>query len=448
MVKVGEEYTVKIEKINSQGQGISYIENFVVFVDYGLPGEVVKIKIHTAKKDYAVGKIIEFIEKDPRRCEPVCEVFYKCGGCHLMHVDYNYQLELKKLIVEDAFRRIGKIEKEVNPVIGMEYPYRYRNKAKIPVGRRRGKIVLGFYKPNTHQIVDIESCIVQHEDTDEVIKTVKEAVRKFHIDIYNEFEHEGHLRFVVARRSFAFDDLMVILVSKGMIDNAKKVGRFFKYKLKNLKSFYININPKRTNEIFGEESRLILGEEVIEDKIGDFVFEISPISFFQINSIQTEKLYSKALEYLLPESKLVFDAYCGIGTISLFLSKKAEKVYGIEIERSAIDDAWKNARKNGVKNVEFIWDKSEEAIPRLIESGLVPDAIILDPPRKGCDKVLLEAIINNKIKQIIYISCYPSTLARDVNILANSGYKILEVQPVDMFPQTFHIETIVSLIKE
>ncbi|MFN3699695.1 MAG: 23S rRNA (uracil(1939)-C(5))-methyltransferase RlmD, partial [Dictyoglomus sp.] len=207
-------------------------------------------------------------------------------------------------------------------------------------------------------------------------------------------------------------------------------------------------NPKRTNEIFGDEIRLILGKEVIEDKIGDFIFEISPISFFQINSIQTEKLYNKALEYLSSESRLVFDAYCGIGTISLFLSKKAEKVYGIEIERSAIEDAWKNARRNNVKNVEFIWDRSEEAIPRLIESGKIPDAIILDPPRKGCDRTLLETIINKKIKQIIYISCYPSTLARDINILVNSGYRILEIQPVDMFPQTFHVETIVPLIRD
>ncbi len=448
MVKVGEEYQVRIEKINSQGQGIAYINSFVVFVDYALPGEVVKIKIHTAKKDYAVGRIVEFIEKDPRRCDPVCDVFYKCGGCHLMHVNYEYQLELKKMMVEDALKRIGKIEKEVNPVIGMENPYRYRNKAKIPVGKRRGKIVLGFYKPNTHYIVDINKCIVHHEDTDKVIETTKEAIKKFHIEVYNELQHTGLLRFVVVRRSFAFDDLMVILVSKGMIDNAKKVARFYKYKLKNLKSFYVNINPKRTNEIFGEESRLILGDGTIRDKIGDFVFEISPVSFFQINSIQTEKLYNKALEYLSPNSRLVFDAYCGIGTISLFLSKKAEKVYGIEVERTAIEDAWKNARLNKVKNVEFIWGRSEEVIPRLIEDGKIPDAVVLDPPRKGCDQTLLESIIRAKIRQIIYISCYPSTLARDINILLNAGYNLVDVQPVDMFPQTFHVETIALLEKD
>ncbi|MGB9811876.1 MAG: class I SAM-dependent RNA methyltransferase, partial [Dictyoglomus turgidum] len=197
MVKVGEEYQVKIEKINSQGQGIAYINSFVVFVDYALPGEVVKIKIHTAKRDYAVGKIVEFITKDPQRCEPACNVFYQCGGCHLMHVNYGYQLELKRMIVEDAFKRIGKIEKEINPVIGMENPYRYRNKAKIPVGKRRRKVVLGFYKPNTHHIVDISGCIVQHEDADKVIETTKEAIKKFHIEVYNELQHTGLLRFVV-----------------------------------------------------------------------------------------------------------------------------------------------------------------------------------------------------------------------------------------------------------
>lgn len=448
MVKVGEEYVVKVDGINSQGQGIAHIEGFVVFVDYGLPGEIVKIRIHTAKKDYAVGKIIDFVEKDTHRADPPCDVFFRCGGCHLMHVSYEYQLELKRMIIEDAFKRIGKVDVYIKPVIGMEYPYRYRNKAKIPIGVRNGKIVVGFYKPNTHHIVNVKKCIVQHEDTDGLIETVKEAIKKFRIEVYNELEHKGEIRFMVARRSFAFDELMVILVSKNMLDNAKKIARYFKYKHPNLKSFYININPKRTNEIFGEETRLIWGEEVIKDKIGDFVFEISPVSFFQVNSIQTEKLYNKAVEYLSEDTNLVFDAYCGIGTISLFLSKKAKKVYGIEIERSAIEDAWKNTRINKVKNVEFIWGRSEEVIPRLISEGKIPDAVVLDPPRKGCDKVLLDAIINSNVKQIIYISCYPSTLARDINILVNSGYKIKEVQPIDMFPHTFHVENVVLLEKD
>jgi len=448
VVKVGEEYIVKIDGINSQGQGIAHIEGFVVFVDYGLPSEIVKIRIHTAKKDYAIGKIVDFVEKDTHRVDPLCDVFYRCGGCHLMHVSYEYQLDLKRRIVEDTFKRIGKVNVYIKPVIGMDYPYRYRNKAKIPVGRRNGKIVVGFYKTNTHHIVDIKKCIVQHEDTDGLIETVKEAIKKFRIEIYNELEHKGEIRFMVARRSFAFDELMVILVSKKMLNNAKKIARYFKFKHPNLRSFYININPKRTNEIFGEESRLIWGEEVIKDKIGGFIFEISPVSFFQVNSIQTEKLYSKAVEYLSEDSNLVFDAYCGIGTISLFLSKKAKKVYGIEIERSAIEDAWKNTRINKVKNVEFIWGRSEEVIPRLISEGKIPDAVVLDPPRKGCDKILLDAIINSNVKQIIYISCYPSTLARDINVLVNSGYRVKEVQPVDMFPHTFHVENIVLLEKD
>ncbi|MGB4645260.1 MAG: 23S rRNA (uracil(1939)-C(5))-methyltransferase RlmD [Dictyoglomaceae bacterium] len=439
MVKVGEEYIVKIDGINSQGQGIAHIGGFVVFVDYALPEEIVRIRIHTAKKDYAIGSIVEFVERNSHGVEPPCEFFYECGGCHLMHVTYEYQLELKKKIIEDALRRIGKIERDINSVIGMENPYRYRNKAKIFVGNRKGSIVLGFYKPQTHCIVDVSKCIVQHEDIDRVIETTKEAVKNFHINVYDEILHKGSLRSIVVRRSYAFNELMLTLVSDGLISDAKEIAKFFKYNLKNLASFYINVNSKEMNEIFGEET--------IKDKIGEFIFEISPISFFQTNTIQTELLYNKVLEYLIPESKLVFDAYCGVGTISLFLSQKAEKVYGIEIERSAVDDAWKNAKKNNVENVEFIWDRSEEAIPRLISEGKIPDIIVVDPPRKGCDKILLDAIIENKIKQIIYISCYPATLARDINILVNSGYEIMEIQPVDMFPQTFHVECVTLMSK-
>ncbi|MGB9857587.1 MAG: 23S rRNA (uracil(1939)-C(5))-methyltransferase RlmD [Dictyoglomaceae bacterium] len=448
MVKIGEEYIVKIDHVNHQGQGIAHINTFVVFVENALLDEVLKIRITKVKKDYAIAKITEIIEKNPNRVNPPCKVYYQCGGCHLMHMDYSFQLEVKRRVVEDALKRIGKMEFKVNNVLGMNYPFRYRNKAKIPVGKRNNKVVLGFYKPGTHEIVNIERCIVHHEDVDRVIEVTKDAIKRFNISIYNEEKHKGLLRFVVVRRSFAFDEIMIILVVKSIPDNINKIASFYKNEFKNLTSFYVNINPCKTTAVLGEKSLLILGKEIIRDKIGEFVFNISPVSFFQVNSIQVNKLYSKVLEFLNLNSKVVFDAYCGIGTISLFLSKKAKKVYGIELSKEAVDDAFKNAKRNKVDNVEFICDKSESAIPKLIDEGIIPDTIVLDPPRGGCDRSLLEKIIKSKINQVIYVSCYPSTLARDISILKEGGYKLLEIQPVDMFPQTFHVECIANLMLE
>ncbi|PMQ02125.1 MAG: 23S rRNA (uracil(1939)-C(5))-methyltransferase RlmD [Dictyoglomus sp. NZ13-RE01] len=448
MVKVGEEYLIRIEHINNQGQGIGRINGFVVFVNYGLLNELVRVRITIAKKDYAVGKIIEFIEENKNRTNPACRFYYSCGGCHLMHANYSYQLELKKIMVEDAIRRIGKLNASILDVIGMENPYRYRNKAQLPVGKKNGRVLVGLYKPGTHEIVDIDKCLIQHEETDKVIHTVRELVKKFNISVYNEIIHNGLLRHVVVRKSFTFPEMMIILVFREFPNKIRILDlvKFLRSRLKGMTSLYFNINPEKTNVIMGEESILIWGDPYIKDKIGPFIFHISPESFFQVNSIQTGILYNKVLDFIEERKRVIFDAYCGVGTISLFLSQKAEKVYGIEVIPEAVENARKNAERNKVKNVEFICGKSEEVIPELIEKGIIPDVIVVDPPRKGCDEKLLNTIIENKIKEIVYVSCHPSTLARDAKILTDAGYKLVSVQPVDMFPQTFHVESVAKFI--
>lgn len=448
MVKKSQEYVVKIDTLNHQAQGIARIDGFVVFVDNVLIDEVVKIKIEEVKKEYARAKPIEILEKSPYRKLPECPYYDLCGGCHLMHSQYNYQLKLKKLLVEDAFKRIGKISPKINDVIGMQHPFRYRNKTALPVGGNCRKPRIGFYKKMTHEIVDIDYCLIQHEFCDKVIKGMKDLIKKHRIEIYDEKEHKGILRHIVVRNSFAFDEMMIILVCTKVPENLEAIKKDILNGFPEIKSLYLNLNPKKTNVILGDKDILVFGKETIKDKIGNFIFEISPKSFFQVNSVQTEVLYSQVVKYLQNvEAEVVFDIYSGIGTISMFVAPFCKKVYAIEIVKSAVEDAKKSSKNNGISNIEFICGNAEIEIPKLLKSGVIPQAVILDPPRSGCEKKLIESLIEHKIPNIIYVSCNPSTLARDSSLLCSSGYEIIEVQPVDMFPQTFHVEC-VALFKK
>ncbi|WAM31320.1 23S rRNA (uracil(1939)-C(5))-methyltransferase RlmD [Caldicellulosiruptor naganoensis] len=448
MVKVGDEFVVKIDALNHQAQGIARIDGYVVFVDHALLGEVLKVKIVEAKKEYGRAEIVEIIEKSPYRKEPECPVYYECGGCHLMHTSYEHQLEIKRMLVKDAFKRIGKLSPKINPVFGMENPFRYRNKVQFPVGKDRSGVKIGFYKKMTHEIVPTEFCLIQHRDTDRVIKVMKEIIKKYKIEIYNEKLHTGILRHIMIRRSFAFDQMMIVLICTKMPDKIEEVKEELVTSFSNLKSLYVNVNNKKTNVILGEKDILIWGSPTISDKIGKLLFEISPKSFFQVNSAQTEVLYSQVVKYLMNiEAEVVFDIYSGIGTISMFVAPFCKKVYSIEIVRDAVEDAKRSSKNNGISNVEFICGCAEIEIPKLLKSGIIPQAVILDPPRSGCEKELLESLIEHKISNIIYVSCNPSTLARDSSILCSNGYEILEVQPVDMFPQTFHVECVVLFKK-
>ncbi|ABP66103.1 RNA methyltransferase, TrmA family [Caldicellulosiruptor saccharolyticus DSM 8903] len=446
MVKKSQEYIVKIDTLNHQAQGIARIDGFVVFVDNVLIDEVVKIKIEEVKKEYAKANLIEILEKSPYRKEPECPYYYLCGGCHLMHAKYQHQLKLKKLLVEDAFRRIGKLSPRINDVIGMENPFRYRNKTALPVGGDYKKPQIGFYRKMTHDIVDIDYCLIQHEFCDDVIKGMKDLIQKHKIEVYDEKKHKGVLRHIVVRNSFAFDEMMIILVCTKVPENLETIKKDILNNFSKIKSLYLNLNPKRTNVILGDEDILIWGSSTIKDRIGNLTFEISPKSFFQVNSMQTEVLYSQVVKYLRNiDAEIVFDVYSGIGTISMFIAPFCKKVYTIEIVEDAVEDAKKSSKNNGISNIEFICGRAEIEIPKLLKNGIIPQAVILDPPRSGCEKELLESLIEHKIPNIIYVSCNPSTLARDSSILFSNGYEILEVQPVDMFPQTFHVECVVLM---
>lgn len=446
-VEKNKDYIIDISGMGSEGEGVGKIENFTVFIPHAIKGERCKVKIVKVNKNFAFGKLVEVVEPSLNRTEAVCSIYNRCGGCQIQHMSYKEQLEFKRQKVKDVINRIGKIDVEVEPVIGMENPYRYRNKVQLPIGKENGEVKIGFYAQRSHQIIDISTCYIQDEIGDKVIALTKEWIKQYNIEPYNEEIHKGSIRHIMIRRAFKTGEVMVVIVTK--TDELPHKEEFVNIMVQNipgLKSIMQNVNNKKTNVIMGEKNITLWGKDTIVDYIGKFKFNISPLSFFQVNPIQTEILYSKALEYAdLKGQEIVFDAYCGTGTISLFLSQKAKKVYGVEIIKEAIDNAIINAKENGIDNTEFIVGKSEEVIPELINKGIKADVVVVDPPRKGCEKSLLEEIAKISPKRIVYVSCDPATLARDLGILRDLGYETKKVQPVDMFPQTGHVETVVLL---
>ncbi|NLM04549.1 MAG: 23S rRNA (uracil(1939)-C(5))-methyltransferase RlmD [Clostridiales bacterium] len=450
MLEKNSIYTIEIEDLGDSGEGVGKIDGFTVFVHGAIPGDYVKIKLTTLKKNYGIGKIIEILRPSQDRVEPRCPLANICGGCQIMHMDYRAQLDIKRKRVEETLERIGKINTTVHPTIGMENPYEYRNKAQFPVGIVDGQAVLGFYKKGTHDIVRTDYCHIQAPVNIEIIKIIKEYIKKYDISVYNEKTRKGLLRHVVTRVGFKTGELMVVLITNGKeLPYKNELIEMLKTNIKGLKSIVHNINDKNTNEIFGRESRTIYGEDKISDYIGDLKFKISDQSFFQVNPIQTEKLYEKTLEYAsLTGEENVFDIYCGTGSISLFLAQQAKKVIGVEVVETAIENAKENAKINNIHNTEFYVGKAEEVIPKLYEKGLKADVVVVDPPRKGCEEIVLETIAKMEPKRIVYVSCNPASLARDLAYLEERGYKTLEVQPVDMFGHTAHVESITLLVKD
>ena len=454
MVEKNKEYIFDIISQGYEGEGIAKIDNkYPIFIEGALKGEKVKVRIVKVNKNFAYGKLIEVLEASEERVNPICAIYKRCGGCKLQHASYKAQLDFKWDRVKDCVSKIGKLDPSiVKYPLGMENPWRYRNKVQLPIGLINGEVKIGFFAPRSHDIIDMESCLIQDEIGDKVVKLTREWIEKFNIRPYNvdgEYDEKGIVRHIMIRRGFTTNEVMIVLVTNG--EKLPHKEEFVDLMVKNIpgiKSVIQNINSKKTNVILGLESKTLWGEDTISDYIGDFRFNISPLSFFQVNPIQTEVLYGKALEYAnLTGNEEVFDAYCGTGTITLFLSQKAKKVYGVEIIPQAIDNAWINAKENKVENVEFFVGESEVVIPDLINKGVKADVVVVDPPRKGCDKKLLDAITNIDAKKIVYVSCDPSTLGRDLKVLEENGYKTLEVQPVDMFPNTAHIENVALLIK-
>lgn len=445
------DYDIEITGMGHEGEGVGKLEGFTIFVPGTLLGELVRIKIVKVSKNYAYGKLLEVLKPSEHRSEPVCGIYKKCGGCQLQHLSYDGQLNFKTQKVRDVVHRIGKInDAAIHDTLGMVEPYRYRNKVQLPVGCVNGEVQIGFYAPRSHDIVPMESCHIQDPVADKVIELTKEWIKRHKLEPYNEEQHSGLIRHIMIRRAFKTDEVMVVIVTKHrelpykeeFIDTIVK-------NIKGIKSIIQNINHTNTNVILGLENITLWGSDTISDYIGEFRFNISPLSFFQVNPVQTEVLYSKTMEYAgLTGNETVFDAYCGTGTISLFLSQRAKKVYGVEIVPQAIENAKVNAKENGVQNAEFIVGEAERVIPELIDKGIKAEVVVVDPPRKGCEKSLLEAIAKMEPERIVYVSCDPATLARDLGILQELGYKTLEIQPVDMFPQTAHVECVCKLIRK
>ena len=447
-VEKNADYIMTIDNMGYEGEGVGKIDNFTVFVAGAVIGEKVKIKIVKISKNFAFGKLLEIIEASPSRIEPVCSIYKSCGGCNIQHLDYKAQLDFKTNRVIQVINRIGKLEEVIiHPTLGMESPYNYRNKVQLPVSNKNGEVKIGFYAARSHDIINMETCHIQDKVADIVVKLTRQWMKEFNIESYNEEKHQGILRHIMIRKGSRTGEVMVVLVtnSKDLPYKEEFIALMTK-KIQGLVSVIQNINNEKTNAILGMHCKTLWGKDTITDYIGEFKFEVSPLSFFQVNSIQTEVLYSKALEYAnLSGGEVVLDAYCGTGTISLFLSQKAKKVYGVEIVPEAIENAKINAIENKVDNAEFIVGEAEKVIPKLISEGVRADVVVVDPPRKGCEKILLEAISSMEPKTIVYVSCDPGTLARDLGILDELGYKTLEIQPVDMFPQTAHVECVAMM---
>ena len=454
MVEKNKEYILDIISIGYEGEGIAKIEGYPIFIEGAILGEKVKVLIVKVKKNYAYGKLIEVIEPSSERIEPKCSIYKRCGGCTVQHMSYKKQLDYKFERVKDCITKIGGLSEElVKYPIGMNNPERYRNKVQLPVGMVKGELNIGFYASRSHNIIDLDTCLIQDKVADRVTNLARQWMLKYNIQpasIDGVFNKKGLIRHIMIRKGFTTNEVMVVLVStKEKVPYINEFINEIVEKIDGIKSIVLNVNKENTNVILGQECITLWGEDTITDYIDNFKFNISPLSFFQVNPVQTEKLYSKALEYAgLTGEETVFDAYCGTGTITLFLSQKAKKVYGVEIIEPAIINARENARINNIENAEFFVGKSEEVIPELIEKGIVPEVIVVDPPRKGCDIKLLETIGKAKPNKVVYVSCDPSTLARDLKILEEQGYKTEEVQPVDMFPMTSHIENVTLLVKE
>lgn len=445
MIQKNEEFEVEILDMGFEGEGIAKIDGYTVFIKGALKGEKVKIKILKANKDYGFAKLLEVIEPSAIRVEPDCEVFSRCGGCNLQHMDYYAQMQLKTDLVKNTLKKSLGYEPLVEPTIGMLRPYNYRNKAQYPV--IDGKI--GFYAGRTHALIENEKCYIQNETIDSLAKDAFRVTQKYNVSTYNEKTGEGLLRHIVTRIGVNTGEIMLTLVTNGeKMPHAEEIIKEITAKYPDLKSIIQNINKENGNVILGRECKTLFGQDYIEDELEGYRFKISPLSFYQVNPQQTAVLYNTAKEFAeLTGEENVFDLYCGIGTIGLFVADKAKNVFGVEIVPQAIENAKENAKLNGITNVEFICGSAEEVIPAKYQEGKTADVVFVDPPRKGCDVQLLETLKEMKAKKIVYVSCNPATLARDLKYLTDNGYEIKKVQPVDMFPQTCHVETVVLLSK-
>ena len=453
--KKNDVFQVRIEDMSDTGEGIGKTDGFTWFVKDAVIGDVVEARVMKTKKSYGFARLMQVLEPSACRVTPRCPSARQCGGCQLQAMSYEEQLRFKENKVRNNLSRIGGLtEIPMEPIIGMDEPWRYRNKAQFPFGKDKdGRIITGFYAGRTHAIIEQEDCLLGVEENQPILDCIRGFMEEYHIAPYEEALHKGLVRHVLIRKGFTTGELMVCLVLNGDVKKLKApevlVERLVKLFPSHMASISCSINREKTNVIMGKEIVNLHGPGYITDYIGNVCYRISPLSFYQVNPVQTQKLYGTALEYAgLTGEETVWDLYCGIGTISLFLAQKAKKVYGVEIIPQAIDDARANAKLNHFENVEFFVGKAEEILPEQYEKNQVyADTIVVDPPRKGCDSVCLDTIVKMAPEKVVYVSCDSATLARDVKYLGERGYEVKRVKTVDMFPWSGHVETVVLLSK-
>lgn len=446
---------VEITDLGTDGEGIGKIDGYTLFVKDAIIGDFVEVKIMKAKKSYAYAKLEKVITPSLFRVEPKCGFAKSCGGCQLQAMSYEKQLDFKNNKVKNNLIRIGGFSQEfissvMETPIGMEEPFHYRNKAQFPFGYdKEGNIITGFYAGRTHSIIANTDCALGAAENEEILNVILDFMKEYNVPAYREADGTGLIRHVLIRKGFSTGQLMVCLVINGKKIPHADVLVDSLCRISGMTSISYSVNTEKTNVIMGLEIHNLWGQERIEDTIGELTFTISPLSFFQVNPVQTERIYGKALEYAdLQGNETVWDLYCGIGTISLFLAQKAGRVYGVEIIPEAIEDAKQNAVRNNISNAKFYVGKAEEVLPQKYESeNIYADIIVVDPPRKGCDEACLSTMVKMKPKKIVYVSCDSATLARDLKYLSENGYEIQKVCAVDNFPQSSHVETVVRLSK-
>ncbi|WP_349729753.1 23S rRNA (uracil(1939)-C(5))-methyltransferase RlmD [Peribacillus frigoritolerans] len=448
-LEVNQTLPLTIKRLGINGEGVGYFKKKVVFVPGALPGEEIVALVTKVQPNFTEAKIKTIRKESPHRIAAPCPVYAECGGCQLQHLSYAQQLIEKRDIVIQAMERHFKFpvsSLNVKETIGMEDPWNYRNKSQYQVGQKDGKLIAGLYGLNSHTLIDIPNCLVQHKATNKVTRTVKKILKNLNISIYNERKRKGVIRTVITRVGFETGEVQVVLVTgEEEIPQKDQLLKQIRDQLPEVKSVVQNINNRNTSLIFGEKTIHLAGEKVINETLGDLSYELSARTFFQLNPVQTVRLYDEVKKAAaLTGTEKVVDAYCGVGTIGLWLSENAKEVRGMDVIKESIEDAKKNAKKHKRNNVYYETGKAENILPRWTKEGWKPDVLVVDPPRSGCDQSLLQTILKVKPKTIVYVSCNPSTLAKDLQELGSS-YSVEAMQPVDMFPQTSHVEVVTSL---
>ena len=444
-VKKNEELELTIDSVTLEGAGVGRVDGFALFVPGALAGERVRMHVIKVTASYAVGKLMEVVEPSPHRMEPRCPVYAKCGGCAFDHVTYEEELRIKERHVADALTRLGGLtDVHIRPIIGMDRPERYRNKGAFPYGLTDKGPAFGFYAPRSHRLVPVQDCLIEQESVCCAVNAVKAWAEENHIPPYDEGTGKGCLRHAVARVTTS-GELMAVIVTRGDLPHKKELIDAMSF----ADSVYWNRNDRNTNVIFGDRFTQLSGRPTLRETLCGLDFEVSPRSFLQVNPVQTQRLYGAALELLSPQpDETVADVYCGIGTISLLLARKAGQVVGVEVVPEAVENARENAARNGIQHASFLCAPAEEALPKLVAQGQTIDCLTVDPPRKGCDPQVIDAILASDAKRMVYVSCNPATLARDVKLLTAGGFIVRTVQPVDMFPRCGHVETVVLMSRE